>query len=547
MESLEDALELWRSSVKTDRLRPVPSEASGDIGACYAPSPGTTNGRYMDAIGLPGQFPYTRGVYPAMYRDRMWQMRLYSGFGNAEDTNQRWRFLLEHGNMGVSAAFDLPTQCGMDSDDPMARAEVGRVGVAVDTLRDFEVMFDGLPVSKMGVSLNAHSTAPFVLAMFLAAMEKQGVTPGQINGSMTTDVLKDYVARGTWIFPPKHGLRLVGDILEYCSAEMPRFYPLVIRGPDMRDAGATMAQEVGFAFANAVAYLGYAQQRGLPIDSFAPRLSAQFYFYGHFLQEAAKARAARRIWSRMLRDRFGATQKNSLLLRITASVGGTHFQAFEPQINIVRGTLGCLGAVLGGSQGMLLAGYDEAYDIPTEETQRIALRTQQIVGYESDATATADPLGGSYFVEQLTDELEAVILDTMVKIESVGGAVEAIESGFMQREIAASALAQEKREQSGETPLVGVNLFAEHAQPEELAVHATDPAVGDRQVERLAEVRRQRDGSAVNANLERLRQAAATDTNLMPILLDCARAEASLGEMVNVLKDVFGVFEEPAI
>ena len=547
MESLEDALELWRSSVKTDRLRPVPSEASGDIGACYAPSPGTTNGRYMDAIGLPGQFPYTRGVYPAMYRDRMWQMRLYSGFGNAEDTNQRWRFLLEHGNMGVSAAFDLPTQCGMDSDDPMARAEVGRVGVAVDTLRDFEVMFDGLPVAKMGVSLNAHSTAPFVLAMFLAAMEKQGVAPHQINGSMTTDVLKDYVARGTWIFPAKHGLRLVGDILEYCSAEMPRFYPLVIRGPDMRDAGATMAQEVGFAFANAVAYLGYAQQRGFPIDSFAPRLSAQFYFYGHFLQEAAKARAARRIWARMLRDRFGATQKNSLLLRITASVGGTHFQAFEPQINIVRGTLGCLGAVLGGTQGMLLAGYDEAYDIPTEETQRIALRTQQIVGYESDATATADPLGGSYFVEQLTDELEAVILDTMAKIESVGGAVEAIESGFMQREIAASALAQEKREQSGETPLVGVNLFAEHAQPEELAVHATDPAVGDRQVDRLAEVRRHRDNAAVSANLERLRQAAATDTNLMPILLDCARAETSLGEMVTVLKDVFGVFEEPAI
>lgn len=546
-EKLNEALEAWWSACERAELRNVPSEAGGDVAVCYVPEQSGLPEDYMQRIGLPGQFPYTRGVYPAMYRDRMWQMRLYSGFGTAEDTNRRWRFLLEHGNMGVSAAFDLPTQCGIDSDDDMARAEVGRVGVAVDTLRDFEIMFDGLPVRQMGVSLNAHSTAPFVLALFLAAMENQGVAPHDISGSMTTDVLKDYVARGTWIFPPRHGLRLVGDILEYCSSEMPRFYPLVIRGPDMRDAGATMAQEVGFAFANAVAYLGYMQTRGVDVDMFAPRLSAQFYFYGHFLQEAAKARAARRIWANMLRERFGARKQSSLLLRITAAVGGTYFQVFEPEINIVRGTLGCLGGVLGGCQGMLLAGYDEAYDIPTEETQRIALRTQQIVGFESDATATADPLGGSHFVERLTDELEEAILAVMERIEALGGAVEAIESGFMQREITASALAQERSKQSGETPLVGVNVFADNPHPKELAVHAADAGASDRQIQRLARVRAERDERIVQARLGSLCEAAAGDVNLMPPLLDCARAGTSLGEMVSVLKDVFGEFKEPAL
>jgi methylmalonyl-CoA mutase N-terminal domain/subunit len=497
--------------------------------------------------GTPGEFPFTRGVYPAMYRDRLWQMRLYSGFGDAESTNERWRFLLAHGNNGVSAAFDLPTQCGIDSSEPEAEFEAGRVGVAVDCVRDFERMFKDLPVEKIGVSLNAHSTAPFLLAMFLVAMERQGIEPGQINGSMTTDVLKDYVARGTWIYPPAAGLRLVGDVLDFCSREMPRFYPLVIRGPDMRDAGATAVQEVAFAFANAIAYLEYAREHDIDIDSFAPRLSAQFYYYGDFLQEAAKTRAARRIWARMMRERFGCKNPASCLLRITASVGGTHFQVHEPQANIIRGTLGCLGAVLGGCQGMLLAGYDEAYDIPTEETARLALRTQQIVGYESDATAVADPLGGSYFVEQMTDEIEASVLREIRRIEELGGAVPAIESGHMQSEIAASALEQERREQSGEKPLVAVNLHQGDAEPPELVVHAPDGKVAERQRAQIKALRAERNGEETEFQLDRLRATAEGDGSLMPVLMACARADATLGEMVKVLREVFGEFREPVL
>jgi methylmalonyl-CoA mutase N-terminal domain/subunit len=541
MSATKDDLTRWREQHKVSSLRPRPGLVGDNVDPLYSPAD------VDPKVGLPGEFPFTRGVYPGMYRDRLWQMRLYSGFGDAESTNERWRFLLAHGNNGVSAAFDLPTQCGLDSDAPESGLEAGRVGVAVDCARDFERMFAGLPVQKMGISLNAHSTAPMILALFLAAMEKQGVSPGQIRGSMTTDVLKDYVARGTWIYPPSHGMRLVGDILEYCSKEMPKFYPLVIRGPDMRDAGATALQEVAFAFANAIAYLEYAQQRGLDIDSFAPRLSAQFYYYGDFLQEAAKTRAARRIWATLMRDRFGAKFPASSLLRITASVGGTHFQAAEPETNIIRGTLGCLGAVLGGCQGMLLAGYDEAFDIPTEDTARIALRTQQIVGYESDATATADPLGGSYFVEQLTDEFEAEIYKVIDLVASQGGAVAAIESGYMQRAIASSAYEQEHREQSGAKPIVAVNLFADDTDERELVVHAPDGQVAARQQEQLAALRRNRDGVETERQLARLQTAAEGDQNLVPVLIDCARADATLGEMVSTLKTVFGDFREPAL
>jgi methylmalonyl-CoA mutase N-terminal domain/subunit len=546
--TLQDELAHWRdvNAKKLAGAQARPGLAGEPLEVLYAPRPDDGVRAERD-IGLPGQFPYTRGVYPAMYRDRLWQMRLYSGFGDAESTNERWRFLLAHGNNGVSAAFDLPTQCGMDSEHPDAFAEAGRVGVAIDCAKDFERLFAGLPAGKMGISLNAHSTAPFILAMWLVAMERQGLAPGDLNGSMTTDVLKDYVARGTWIYPPAAGIRLVGDVLEFCCKEMPRFYPLVIRGPDIRDAGANAIQEVAFAFANAIAYLEYARERGLDIDSFAPRLSAQFYYYGDFLQEAAKTRAARRIWARMMRERFGCTNPVSGLLRITASVGGTHFQVHEPQTNIIRGTLGCLGAVLGGCQGMLLAGYDEAFDIPTEETARLALRTQQIVGYESDATAVSDPLGGSYFVERMTDEIEAAVLVEIEKIEGMGGAVAAIESGYMQREIAASAYDQERREQSGEKPLVAVNVFPGDQEPPELVVHAPDSNVGERQRSELVALRASRDSAELGLQLERLRVGAEGDANLMPILIDCARADATLGEMVDVLRGVFGEFVEPAI
>jgi methylmalonyl-CoA mutase N-terminal domain/subunit len=549
-EPLEEEVARWRTenAKKLSSVAERPSLTGRPLDVLYAPQDGDVDAdHYRRQIGLPGEFPYTRGVYPAMYRDRLWQMRLYSGFGDAESTNARWQFLLAHGNNGVSAAFDLPTQVGLDSDAVEAVPEAGRVGVAVDCVRDFERMFAGLPVDKMGISLNAHSTAPFILAMFLVAMERQGVSPAAISGSMTTDVLKDYVARGTWIYPPAHGIRMVGDILEYCSQEMPRFYPLVIRGPDMRDAGANAIQEVAFAFANAVTYMEYAKARGLDIDTIATRLSAQFYYYGDFLQEAAKTRAARRIWARLMHERFGAVEKASGLLRITASVGGTHFQVYEPETNIIRGTLGCLGAVLGGVQGMLLAGYDEAFDIPTEDTARIALRTQQIVGYESDATAVADPLGGSWFVEQMTDEIEALVLEMMKAIDDMGGSVVAIESGYMQREIAKSAYSQERREQSGEKPIVAVNIHRGQDEPPELVVHAPDGSVAERQRQELDELRAKRDGAETERQLARLTEAGKGSDNLIPVMMDCARADATLGEMVNALRGVFGEFKEPAL
>lgn len=547
MDGIVEKAHEWRTRRGIDQVQKAPDEFGGKLEVCYTPADIARNDYERD-IGFPGEFPYTRGVYPAMYRDRLWQMRLYSGFGTAEDTNQRWRYLLAQGNNGVSCAFDLPTQCGYDSDHPDAQTEVGRVGVAVDTVRDMEIMFDGLPMDRLAISLNAHSTAPMLLAMFLATAERVGVRPDQLTGSMTTDVLKDYVARGTWIYPPGHGLRLVADTLQFCSEEMPRFYPLVIRGPDMRDAGADLGQELGFAFANGIAYLDYATRiRGMDIDSFANRLSAQFYFYGRFLQEAAKARAARRIWARLLRDRYGAKKDSSLLLRITASVGGSHFQAADPEANIVRGTLGCLGAVLGGSQGMLLAGYDEAYDIPTEHTQRLALRTQQVVGYESDATETVDPLAGSYYVEAMTDRIEKAALGHMNEIEAMGGAVRAIEQGHMQRAISESAYRTEIREQSGERVLVAVNKFQQEQGTEELKMYEADPLIRDRQIGRLNQVRSQRDERRVTQALHDLKVTARTDRNLMPLLVEAARADASLGEMVDTLRQVFGEFHEPSL
>lgn len=536
-----ETLDSWRQAHNVAALPPRPGLVDSDVDVLYTAWPPE------DRIGLPGSPPYTRGVYPAMYRDRLWQMRLYSGFGDAESTNERWRFLLAHGNNGVSAAFDLPTQCGLDSDNPAARSEVGRVGVAVDSASDFTRMFDGLPVREMGISLNAHSTAPMVLAHFLVAMERMGVQPGEIAGSMTTDVLKDYVARGTWVFPPRAGIRLVGDVLEFCNEHMPRFYPLVIRGPDMRDAGATALQEVAFAFANAIAYLDYARDRGIDLEAVTRRISAQFYYYGDFLQEAAKTRAARRLWYRLLTERYGITDQKSLLLRVTASVGGTHFQATEPEANIVRGTLGCLGAVLGGCQGMLLAGYDEAYDIPTEHTARLALRTQQIVGYESDATATADPLGGSYFVESITDQLEECVVKVLDEIEERGGAVAAIESGYMQREITRSAVQIEREEQTGGKPIVGVNIHQGDGAQRELQIHQADARVAEEQWRRLEELRAKRSSTDVEAAREQLVKAAQGDQNLLPYLIDAARVDMTLGEMVTALRGVFGEFVEPSI
>jgi len=404
----------WAKERKVEELPPAHSEMGRPLPPVF--SPDDLQGiDYLRDLGFPGEYPFTRGVYPGMYRKGPWQMRLYSGFGTAEDTNRRWKFLLKSGNMGVACAFDLPTQIGLDSDDPMARGEVGKVGVAIDTLRDMEILYEGLPLDQITSSFNINTPAAALLAMYLALAEKQNVPPAQLNGTLANDMLCEYISRGTWVFPPGPALRMSTDIAEFCSHHLPRFYPYNIRGIILREAGASMVQEGAYAFANAIAYITDAQKRGLTIDDFGPRISFFFATGLQVFEEAARYRALRRLWARMMKERFGARNPNSMLLRFTGTVGGSTYRPREPENNLVRGAYGLLANILGGAQGMLQPAMDEAYAIPTEHTARLALRTQQILAYETGITKVADPLGGSYFVEALTQELEGKIKGEMEK------------------------------------------------------------------------------------------------------------------------------------
>jgi len=535
----------WAKEKKVEELPPAHSETGRLLPPVFAPDD-LQGVEYLRDIGFPGEYPFTRGVYPGMYRKGPWQMRLYSGFGTAEDTNRRWKFLLKSGNMGVACAFDLPTQIGLDSDDPMAKGEVGKVGVAIDTLRDMEILYDGLPLDRITSSFNINTPAAVLLAMYVVLAEKQNVPPAKLNGTLANDMLCEYISRGTWVFPPGPALRMSTDIVEFCSRHLPRFYPYNIRGIILREAGASMVQEGAYAFANAVAYIEDALKRGLAIDEFGPRMSFFFATGLQVFEEAARYRALRRLWAKMMKERFEARNPNSMLLRFTGTVGGSTYRAREPENNLVRGAYGLLANILGGAQGMLQPALDEAYAIPTEHTARLALRTQQILAYETGITKVADPLGGSYFVEALTQEIEGKVKREMEKIESLGGAVKAIEMGYPQMAIAEEAYRVAREEEMGERIVVGVNKFqTEGEEKRRLLIHRSDPKSVERQIQRTREVKASRDNPNAQKELDDLCRSAETKENLMPGFIRAVKAYASVGEITAALKKVFGEFKEP--
>jgi len=502
---------------------------------------------YRRDLGYPGELPFTRGVYPSMYRGRLWTMRQFAGFGTAEETNARFRYLLEHGQTGLSTAFDMPTLMGYDSDHPRSLGEVGREGVAVDSLADMETLFQGIPLGDVSTSMTINSPAAIVLAYYVCVGEEQGVPRDRLRGTAQTDILKEYIAQKEWIFPPEPSMRLVVDMVEFCAAEMPLFHPISISGYHIREAGSTAAQELAFTLADGFAYVEAAIERGLDIDEFAPRLS--FFFNAHldFFEEIAKYRAARRIWAREMRSRFGARTERSLLMRFHTQTAGVSLTAQQPEVNIVRTALEALSAVLGGTQSLHTNSFDEALALPTEEAARLALRTQQVIAHESGVVNTIDPLGGSYYIEHLTNTLETQAYEYFDRIEGLGGVIPAIKDNFFQREIADASFRYQAEVESGKRVVVGVNRYLlEDEEP--IPILKIDPALEQKQIERLAAVRARRDSAAVETRLAALKEAAATDgVNLMPPIVDAAREYVTLGEMCDALREVWGVWRETPV
>jgi methylmalonyl-CoA mutase N-terminal domain/subunit len=496
-------------------------------------------------IGFPGEYPFTRGVYPSMYRGRLWTMRQFAGFGTAEETNERFRYLLDHGQTGLSTAFDMPSLMGHDSDHPRSEGEVGREGVAVDTLDDMETLFDGIDLGEVSTSMTINAPAAIMLAYYVVAAERKGVPPDQLAGTIQTDILKEYIAQKEWCFPVDPAMRLVTDMIEFCARRMPRWHPVSISGYHIREAGSTAQQELAFTLKDGFTYVEEAIERGLDVDDFAPRLS--FFFNAHvdFFEEIAKFRAARRIWARELRDTYGAKDPRSLLMRTHAQTAGVSLTAQQPLNNIVRTATEALSAVLGGTQSLHTNSYDEALALPTEDAVRIALRTQQVIAHETGVTNTIDPLGGSYFVEALTDRMEAAAYEYFRKIDELGGMVEAIKQNYPQREIADASFQYQCEVDAGERIIVGVNRYESEDTP--LPILRIDPALERKQIDRLASVRARRRGEDVEEALARLKEAAASDENLMDALLDCARVHASEGEIVESLQTVFGTYTETPV
>ena len=490
----------------------------------------------------PGEYPYRRGIHPGMYRDRLWTMRQYAGFGSARETNERFRYLLSQGQTGLSVAFDLPTQMGYDSDDPKAEAEVGRVGVAIDSLADMEELFDGIPLADVSTSMTINATAAILLLLYELVAEGQGARPEQVTGTTQNDILKEYTARGTYIFPPRPSMRIVTDLFAYCRERLPRWNTISISGYHMREAGSTAVQEVAFTLADGIAYVEHALRAGLAIDDFAPRLSFFFACHMNFFEEVAKFRAARRLWAETMRDRFGAKNPRSMMLRFHTQTGGATLTAQQSENNIVRTALEALAAVLGGTQSLHTNSYDEALALPSQKAATIALRTQQIIAYESGVTDTADPLGGSYFIEALTDEIEARARDYIERIDAMGGAVEAIESGWMKSEIEDSAYRIARQLESGERVVVGLNRFA-HAEAEQVELHELDPELEAGQSHRVQRVREERDQAVVERALKELQEAARGSDNVLYPMREALSAYATLGEVSNALREVFGVYE----
>jgi len=497
-------------------------------------------------LGRPGGPPFTRGPYESMYRGQLWTMRQFAGYGSPEETNARFHFLLGRGQTALSVAFDLPTQLGYDSDHEMARAEVGRVGVAIDTADDMVDLFAGLPLDQVSVNFTINATAPIILATYLAAAERQGVRPEKLTGTLQNDILKEFLARKAYVFPPRHSMRLAADVVEFATGAVPRFNPISITGYHAREAGCDAVTELGLTMASAVAYCEELTGRGLAFDAFAPRLSFHFATTLDLFEEVAKLRAARRLWHRIATERFGAANPAAARLRFFSGNSGTTLTAQQPLNNVVRSTIQCLGAVLGGAQSIHVMGYDEAFQIPSEEAVTLSLRTQQIIALETGVTRTADPLAGSFFVEHLTDEIEARAAGVLARIEDSGGAVRAIEQGLPQRWITEAAYRAELEVATGQRPKVGVNTYADSGDEPQVEAFELDPGIAERQIARTRRRTGARDGAAWARTLSRLRQDADEGHNVMPALVECARAGATVGEMADVFRQAFGEFQEPS-
>ena len=499
-----------------------------------------------ERIGKPGEYPFTRGPYPSMYRGRLWTMRQFAGFGTVEETNERFHYLLDHGQTGLSTAFDMPTLMGYDSDHTRSLGEVGREGVAVDSLDDMAQLFDGIPLGGVSTSMTINAPAAILLAFYVLVAEEQGVPAEKLGGTIQTDILKEYIAQKEWCFPIEPAMRLVTDMIEWCSQNMPRWHPVSISGYHIREAGSTAQQELAFTLKDGFTYVERALERGLDIDDFAPRLS--FFFNAHidFFEEIAKYRAARRIWAREMRDTYGAKREESMRLRFHAQTAGVSLTAQQPLNNVVRTSLEALAAVLGGTQSLHTNSFDEALALPTEEAVRVALRTQQIIAFESGAPNTPDPLGGSWFVEKLTDEMEAAAYDYFARIDELGGMVEAIRRNFPQREIADAAFTYQRELDERKRIVVGVNDFVQ-SDEEPTPILRIDPALEGKQVDRLQATRARRDAGAVESALAELKRAAATEENLMPAIIEAARARATEGEMIAAMQDVFGTYTESPV
>jgi len=535
--SLDSAVEEWRDAC--DELAPAQTDSGISVEPLYTPLH-VDESEYLDRVGLPGRYPFTRGIYPTMYCGRLWTMRLYSGWGGPEDTNARFRYLLGQGQTGLSVALDLPTQMGIDSDHDLAAGEVGKVGVAIDTLADMEAIFEGIPLDRISTSFTINATAPILLGMYQAVGERQGVDPKALRGTVQNDILKEFLARKTYIYPPGPSLRLVADLIEYSSRALPKFNPISVCGYHMRQAGCDAVQEIALTLANASAYVAAVVDRGLPVDSFAPRFSFNISTMRDFFEEVAKHRAARRLWARVMRERFGAEDPRSWTLRLFSGGDGTSLTSVEPLNNIVRTTLQTLAIVLSGAQAVHTMSYDEALALPSEEAALVALRTQQIVAHESGATRTVDPLGGSYFLESLTNELEQRASELLEQIERQG-VIDAIEDGSLERMIADSAYRQHAQIESGERVVVGENAFRDETSAEqEIEILTVPEEVRERQTTRLARIRRERDDAAVRSALEAVRRAAESDANTLPSIREAVLAFATVGEISSALAEVFG-------
>ena len=539
--------ETWHKKLKTCNERDFKfTTVSGlPIKPLYTPND-IKDFNYEKDLGYPGEFPYTRGVQTNMYRGRLWTMRQFSGFGAPKDTNKRYKYLLKHGQTGLSVAFDFPTLYGRDSDDPFAHGEVGKCGVAVDTLRDMEILFDGIPLDKISTSMTINPPAAMLLAMYIVVGEQKGVPAKMLTGTIQNDMLKEYEAQKTWIYPPEPSMRIITDILKYCSNHVPKWNTISISGYHIREAGSTALQELAFTLANGYTYVEYGVNAGLPVDVFAPRLS--FFFNSHldFFEEIAKYRAARRIWARLMRDKYHAQDPRSWLVRFHTQTAGCTLTAQQPENNIMRTAFQALAAVLGGTQSLHTNSMDETYALPTEKAVKIALRTQQLIAYETGVANAIDPLGGSYYIESLTNELEKGAYEYFDKIEKFGGVVPAIEKGFFQKEISRSAYEYQQALEKKEKYNVGVNIF-EQEEKHDIEILKIRAAVEKNQVKNLKQIKKERNNVKVKEKLKQLRRAAASGENLMPRIIDCVRAYATLGEMCNTLKEEFGIYHEPII